>query len=279
MKAKSTLFFLLVLLFFKINYGQEIVCEGAPCTANDYTLDYFYLGDEFGTPFGAGYCEPGSIVNAHIWTNFVANAAAPRYSLYLHFNLYVNGVFNATIDECYYDGLPVPINVELDLFTFSWDCGSVITLNNFYMSWQPNANKACGCSNAKCFAADSIPVLAPLIANFEFNPSCESEYALNFYSTTTGGTPPYTFLWDFGDGTTSTLENPTHTYASNGPYTVTLTVNDTLDWDSHTIEIVNFQPNRPPEIYAPPNSNIEGCGVVDIPVIPYSATTVSITEA
>jgi PKD repeat protein len=32
------------------------------------------------------------------------------------------------------------------------------------------------------------------------------------------------WLWDLGDGTTSTLPNLTHTYASPGVYTVTLTV-------------------------------------------------------
>jgi PKD repeat protein len=31
-------------------------------------------------------------------------------------------------------------------------------------------------------------------------------------------------LWDFGDGLSSTEENPTHTYASAGTYTVTLYV-------------------------------------------------------
>jgi hypothetical protein len=30
--------------------------------------------------------------------------------------------------------------------------------------------------------------------------------------------------WDFGDGNTSTHQNPTHTYANHGTYTVTLTV-------------------------------------------------------
>jgi hypothetical protein len=34
------------------------------------------------------------------------------------------------------------------------------------------------------------------------------------------------YFWDFGDGNTSTSEEPTHTYASNGPWTVTLTVTD-----------------------------------------------------
>ncbi len=40
------------------------------------------------------------------------------------------------------------------------------------------------------------------------------------------GTPPYTILWDFGDGGTSTLEDPIYTYVATGPYTVTLTVTD-----------------------------------------------------
>lgn len=35
------------------------------------------------------------------------------------------------------------------------------------------------------------------------------------------------FFWDFGDGTTSTLVNPSHNYASAGNYTVTLVVTDT----------------------------------------------------
>ena len=33
-----------------------------------------------------------------------------------------------------------------------------------------------------------------------------------------------TYLWDFGDGTTSTVKNPTHTYTTPGTYTVVLTV-------------------------------------------------------
>lgn len=34
------------------------------------------------------------------------------------------------------------------------------------------------------------------------------------------------FHWDFGDGNTSTLENPTHQYAASGNYTVTLIVSN-----------------------------------------------------
>src|SRR5262249_61359077 len=44
----------------------------------------------------------------------------------------------------------------------------------------------------------------------------------------------FSFLWNFGDGTTSTLQTPTHTYSAAGTYTVTLTVTD-KDGGSGTI--------------------------------------------
>ena len=37
---------------------------------------------------------------------------------------------------------------------------------------------------------------------------------------------PLSYSWTFGDGGTSTTPNPTHTYATNGQYTATLTVTD-----------------------------------------------------
>lgn len=258
--------------------AQVVVCENSSCTANDYNLDSFYLGDANGTPFDAGYCDPGETVNAHIWTNFSANSNANRYSLYLHYNLYIDGVFIETVDECFYEGQPIPTNISLDIYNFNWSCGSVIELQDFYMSWQPNANADCGCSNAKCYTEPSIIVEAPLIANFDFNPSCLSAYTLDFVSTTTGGTPPYSYEWDFGDGTTSNLANPSHTYDSTGPYTVNLTVYDADNFDFHEFEIVDFNPNLPPELFAPQNENIEGCDITALNTYPFSSTPVEITE-
>lgn len=44
--------------------------------------------------------------------------------------------------------------------------------------------------------------------------------------TDTSTNNPTSWLWDFGDGTTSTLQNPSHTYSAIGDYDVTLTVSN-----------------------------------------------------
>ncbi|MCB0642642.1 MAG: PKD domain-containing protein, partial [Phaeodactylibacter sp.] len=46
-----------------------------------------------------------------------------------------------------------------------------------------------------------------------------------------------TYLWDFGDGATSTEENPEHTYTDQGDYFVSLTATNSSTGDSHFYEI------------------------------------------
>jgi PKD repeat protein len=54
-----------------------------------------------------------------------------------------------------------------------------------------------------------------------------SPLTVTFVGQAEGGTPPYTFGWNFGDGTpVSTLQNPTHRFNASGEYTVGLTVVD-----------------------------------------------------
>ena len=50
--------------------------------------------------------------------------------------------------------------------------------------------------------------------------------AVSFTGSATGGTAPYTYSWEFGDGSTSSAQNPSHTYTAAGTYNVTLTVTD-----------------------------------------------------
>lgn len=67
-------------------------------------------------------------------------------------------------------------------------------------------------------------------ASFTTNPSPPSGFApltVQFASTATDADGTIqSWAWDFGDSMTSNLENPSHTYAAPGMYTVTLRVTD-----------------------------------------------------
>lgn len=71
------------------------------------------------------------------------------------------------------------------------------------------------------------------------------------------GTPVYTYAWNFGNGLTSTTQNPAITYTSNGVYTVLAAVADDLNAVTNTLLVmvgqtenltvkVNFQPSTTP---------------------------------
>ncbi len=49
---------------------------------------------------------------------------------------------------------------------------------------------------------------------------------VNFTGDAMGDFPPFNFSWNFGDGTSSSTKNPSHTYSTEGNFTATLTVTD-----------------------------------------------------
>lgn len=70
--------------------------------------------------------------------------------------------------------------------------------------------------------SDYVTISEQHNSEFEILPSGNGVYQFSMIEPTTTG-----ILWDFGDGNTSTDVNPTHTYASEGQYTVSLEVTNT----------------------------------------------------
>ena len=62
-----------------------------------------------------------------------------------------------------------------------------------------------------------------------------------------GGTPPYQYLWTFGDGTTSSVQNPSHVYTA-GDFRATLSVRDAGGNESNAsvdISVTGGSPSGP----------------------------------
>lgn len=86
-----------------------------------------------------------------------------------------------------------------------------------------------------CQASMETPSYSWCVA--KINPEIKSDVVVAFKSTSIG-CPPFTWDWDFGDGSPhSTDENPTHTYVqakSGDQHQVTLTVKDSSGCTSHS---------------------------------------------
>jgi PKD repeat protein len=88
--------------------------------------------------------------------------------------------------------------------------------------------------------ADGVTPPASLIANISVNTSAgPAPLTIQFRGSAAGGKAPYTYNWDFGDGSTSNLQNPAHTYQQANSYMATLTVTDGENRRASASQVIN----------------------------------------
>ena len=127
-------------------------------------------------------------------------------------------------------------DLSTDTDSWVWDLGDGTTStmqNPSHTYAAPGTYTVCLISTGVC---GSDTVCLPITVTTCPNPVASYTEVVTvgsvaFTSTSTVGTNPI-FTWDFGDGQTSTLENPTNVYAANGSYTVCLTITDSCGVDS-----------------------------------------------
>lgn len=76
------------------------------------------------------------------------------------------------------------------------------------------------------FTYNSLLAYSPLAASIGTAPSGVVGQSLSFNASVTGGSAPYSYLWQFADGGTASVNPATHTYLVSGSYNVVFTVTD-----------------------------------------------------
>lgn len=144
---------------------------------------------------------------------------------------------DSTLDLYLYDLSAVSSNA-----VYYWDFGDGSTSNvhgstvhNYSQTGTYNvcltvSDSASNCSDSHC---DSIVIginpVGPVVCDASFSVMQDSTDMYNYtvYSYSSNGSN-YMYFWDFGDGTSSTLQYPNHIYPGNGPYFLCSTVSDTM---------------------------------------------------
>lgn len=110
-----------------------------------------------------------------------------------------------------------------------WDFGDGETSTKVYPSHTYPADGSYNVTLTATGREGSSPVsVTKTVEVLQINPTADFSYAIdpNDAKTiifTSNSVRAVSYAWDFGDGSTSTEENPTHTYAASAAYTVTLT--------------------------------------------------------
>lgn len=93
--------------------------------------------------------------------------------------------------------------------------------------------------------------LTSTTAEFAFLNNCDSGYVRFINQSNTLPQPNVTYQWDFGDGNSSTVSHPIHSYSSSGSYTVKLKINSGAscidDSITHNVDFTTFSINTLPD--------------------------------
>ncbi|MFZ4402392.1 MAG: PKD domain-containing protein, partial [Bacteroidales bacterium] len=105
----------------------------------------------------------------------------------------------------------IPITaIPINFYVYTYDCNQVP-----HSTTITNANPQNTVNFTICNGTASV-------CQANFNPFYTNGHTVNFQDLSSGN--PTAWFWNFGDGTSSTLQNPTHSFNLNGSVTVCLTI-------------------------------------------------------
>jgi len=109
--------------------------------------------------------------------------------------------------------------------SYAWTPGGYTTQSVVLTNPPLGTNYTCVMTSMNGCQVTLNAVIQPTVITPEFNitsPPCSFDAIFQDASTVNQGSVD-SWAWDFGDGSTSAVQNPSHTYTTPGTYTVTLT--------------------------------------------------------
>jgi len=153
----------------------------------------------------------------------------------------------------YYSILATPVNHQL----FDANLGKYVPLSTTDQTHGTGIHLAAGmktalraCSKGFIFAynPNSVGIVdAPLVSAAASQYSGEAPFNVHFNAEVSGGNAPISFMWKFGDGGTSTIQDPVYNFTSPGTYITEVTVTDT-DGDTGICSLVITVNDNPTSI-------------------------------
>ncbi len=191
----------------------DFVGELKPKTCTGTCGNSLKISIKDGHPFSILSSDIDSAIVEGYYAYATPSGTSSQYS-----SLFISGIANATIKS------------------FTWDFGdgtTAVTISSsiIHKYLHPGIYKVSLVAESTngCISTISNNIqLGQTGNNFlpDFNASATVGDSISFIPIPIGGIPPFTYVWDFGDGTQSTDFNPIHKYPSGGVYKASLTMTD-----------------------------------------------------
>jgi len=244
-------------------HSPDTACPNKVISFNPTGSSATSIGDTHSWNFGDGktstlqypthsYTATGTYTVTHTLTNICNNASTQISIVKI-----VNSIYPSSADFSYSPNTTICPGIQISFFSsagdatqWSWNFGDGNTATGQYPKHTyassgtfvvtQTATNECNNSLSKSYTVNISGTLAPdSTFGFNPNPSCPGDI-INFNGVEYYGK---NYSWNFGDGNTSSIQYPSHKYATAGNYTVTYTVKNYCNVQKSNTAIVNVNGN------------------------------------
>ncbi len=238
--------------------GKNVTAVATP-SGGGGSLDYtFAFGDGTFVHTLKGdathaFAAPGTYT-VRVWLNDSGGQSAGAASL-VSVNPALSLVVQASPNPAY---LGAPVNFSTitlggtSPYTYSWNFGdgglggNLANITHIYTTNGPFTATVTVADAAGSVTRASVSISIALQVSMSSNVTLgAAPLVAGFRSTVVGGVPGYTYAWSFGDGATSSLASPTHTYSTAGVFSARLLVSDSAGHTASRTWTITATPSGP----------------------------------